>query len=70
MRQYKDLAVKYLRIRVFNHNGLRADCKMDCWYSARAFSVCQPASAIISVSLGVVVRLVRGPATNGCVPYP
>jgi hypothetical protein len=29
MRRYKDLAVKYPRIGVFNLNGLRADCKMD-----------------------------------------
>src|SRR5215470_7188017 len=28
---YKDLAVKYPRIGVFNLNGLRADCKMNCW---------------------------------------
>jgi hypothetical protein len=29
--RYKDLAVKYPRIGAFNLNGLRADCKMNCW---------------------------------------
>jgi hypothetical protein len=69
MRQYKDLAVKYRRIGVFNHNGLRADCKMDCWYSARASSVCQPARAIVSVSRGRPALSAVPRIMPGCVPH-
>jgi hypothetical protein len=39
MRQYKDLAVKDPRMGVFSLNGLRSNCKMDCYALASDFLV-------------------------------